>query len=133
MVMTKNASRPLLLVIAAAALGVAVACDRDPLLAPVASTISLTAETSLLRPGESTALTAVVTEEAGTAVHDGTVVRFLSTLGRVEPETAKTEDGVAKARFIAGGVLGTARVTASSGAAESGVDLPNTLDIVIEN
>ena len=133
MVMRKNARRPLLPVIVIMVVAVAAACDRDPLLAPIASTISLSAETSLLRPGESTELTAVVTDEAGTAVHDGTVVRFLSTLGRVDPETAKTEDGVAKARFIAGGVLGTARVTAISGAAEPGVDVPNTFDIVIEN
>lgn len=129
--MTKKISRSLWLCIAT--LAVVPACDRDPLLAPVASTIGLTAQTTLLRPGESTELTAVVTEEAGTAVHDGTTVRFLSTLGRVDPETAKTEDGVAKATFTAGNVLGTARITALSGAAEPNVDLPNVFDIVIEN
>lgn len=129
--MTKNFRRPLLLsIVAVAALA---ACDRDPLVAPVASTIGLTAQTTLLRPGESTELTAVVTEEAGTAVHDGTEVRFLATLGRVDPERAKTEDGVAKARFTAGNVLGTARITALSGAAEPNVDLPNVFDIIIEN
>ena len=129
--MTKMTSRSLWLCIAA--LAVVPACDRDPLLAPVASTISLTAQTTLLRPGESTQLTAVVTEEAGTAVHDGTTVRFLSTLGSVAPETAKTEDGVAKATFTAGGILGTARITAVSGGAEPDPDVPNTFDIVIEN
>jgi hypothetical protein len=131
MVMTKNFRRPLLMCIAAVA--TFAACDRDPLVAPVASTIGLTAQTTLLRPGESTELTAIVTEEAGTAVHNGTEVRFLATLGRVEPERAKTEDGVAKATFTAGNILGTARITALSGAAEPNVDLPNIFDIVIEN
>ena len=129
--MTKNTSCCLLFCVAIAAAGAA--CDRDPLVAPVASTIGLSAETTLLRPGESTELTAIVTEEAGTAVHDGTVVRFVATLGRVDPQEAKTKDGVAKATFTAGGVLGTARITALSGAAEPNVDLPNTFDIVIEN
>jgi hypothetical protein len=129
--MTKHTSRYLLCLLAVVATGVA--CDRDPLVAPVASTIGLSAETTLLRPGESTELTAIVTEEAGTAVHDGTVVRFVATLGRVEPQESKTKDGVAKATFTAGNILGTARITALSGAAEPNVDLPNTFDIVIEN
>lgn len=129
--MTKNTTRSLMLSIAIAATGIA--CDRDSLVAPVASTIGLSAQTTLLRPGESTELTAIVTEEAGTPVHDGTTVRFLSTLGRVDPERARTEDGVAKATFTAGNVLGTARITAISGAAEPNVDLPNTFDILIAN
>ena len=129
--MKKNTSRYLLFALAITATGAA--CDRDPLVAPVASTIGLSAETTLLRPGESTELMAIVTEEVGTAVHDGTVVRFVATLGRVEPQESKTKDGVARATFTAGNVLGTARITALSGAAEPNVDLPNTFDIVIEN
>ena len=129
--MTKNNSRCLMLFIAAV---VAVAaCDRDPLLAPIASTISITSKATVLRPGESTEVTAIVIEEAGTAVHDGTVVRFSATLGAVEPEEAKTKDGVAKATFTAGGATGTAQVIATSGAAESDDDLPNFIDITIVN
>ena len=129
--MTKNNSRCLMLFIAAV---VAVAaCDRDPLLAPIASTISITSKATVLRPGESTEVSAIVIEEAGTAVHDGTVVRFSATLGQVEPEEAKTKDGVAKATFTAGGATGTAQVIAVSGAAESDADLPNFIDITIVN
>lgn len=128
--MAKNTSRFLLLLIVTVA---AAACDRDPLLAPVASTISITAQTTTLRPGESTELTAIVIEEAGTPVHDGTVVRFSASLGRVDPEQAKTDEGIAKATFTAGSALGTARVVAISGAAEPGADLPNAIDIVIAN
>jgi hypothetical protein len=115
MVMKRYIARCLslvLLVIAATA-----ACDSSPLTAPVASTISISALDTTLLPGGSTEVTAVVIEEAGTAVHDGTQVRFTSTLGRVEPETVTTGDGVARATFRAGATAGTARVTASSGAA----------------
>jgi hypothetical protein len=131
MVMTKNTA-PFLLVCILAVAAFA-ACDRDPLLAPVASTISITAKTTTLRPGESTELTAIVIEEAGTPVHDGTLVRFSATLGSVEPEQAKTDDGIARATFTAGSALGTARIVAISGAAEPGTDIPNTIDIVIAN
>jgi hypothetical protein len=130
MVMTKNNSRCLMLFIVAV---VAVAACGDPLLAPIASTISITSKATVLRPGESTEVTAIVIEEAGTAVHDGTVVRFSATLGSVEPETAKTDDGVAKATFTAGGATGTAQVIATSGGAESDADLPNVIDITIVN
>jgi len=114
-----------LLVIAATA-----ACDSTPLTAPVASTISISALDTKVLPGGSTEVTAVVIEEAGTPVHDGTQVRFTATLGRVEPETATTHDGVARATFTAGSTAGTAKVTASSGAAAAG-DLGNVVEITV--
>ena len=128
--MIKNARRLLFVIVPVVTVA---ACDRDPLMAPVASTISLTAQTTTLRPGESTELTAIVIEEAGTTVHDGTVVRFSSTLGSVSPEQARTDEGIAKTTFTAGAAAGTARVVALSGAAEPGPDVPNTIEIVIAN
>ena len=106
------------------------ACDRDPLVAPVASTISVSATDTKVPPGGSTDVFAVVVEEAGTPVHNGTVVRFSTTLGRVEPETATTRDGVARATFTAGSTTGTAKVTASSGAAAAS-DLGNVVEITV--
>jgi hypothetical protein len=106
------------------------ACDFDPLVAPVASTISVSATETALSPGGSTDVFAVVVEEAGTPVHNGTVVRFSSTLGRVEPEEATTRDGVARATFTAGSTTGTATVTASSGAATAS-DLGNVVEITV--
>jgi len=103
----------------------------DPLVAPIASTISINAEITVLRPGESTPITAWVTEEAGTPVHDGTVVKFFGTLGVVDPPEVKTKNGVAQATFTAGNVLGVGNVVATSGAAESGPEIPNTVDIEI--
>ena len=107
------------------------ACDFDPLVAPVASTISVSATETTVPPGGSTDVFAVVVEEAGTPVHNGTVVRFSSTLGRVEPEEATTRDGVARARFTAGSTAGTAKVTASSGAATAATELGSVVEITI--
>ena len=106
------------------------ACSFDPLVAPVASTISVSATDTKVAPGGSTNVFAVVVEEAGTPVHNGTVVRFSSTLGRVEPEEATTRDGVARATFTAGSTTGTAKVTASSGAATAS-DVGNVVEITI--
>ena len=112
------------------AIAATAACDSSPLMAPVASTISISALDTKVLPGGSTEVTAVVIEEAGTPVHDGTQVRFTATLGRVEPETATTHDGVARATFTAGSTTGTAKVTASSGAAAAG-DLGNVVEITV--
>lgn len=106
------------------------ACNSSPLTAPVASTISISALDTKVLPGGSTEVTAVVIEEAGTPVHDGTQVRFTATLGRVEPETVTTRDGVARATFTAGSTAGTAKVTASSGAAAAS-ELGNIVEITV--
>ena len=126
MVMTNTvARRSLLIMLSVAATG----CD--PLVAPVASTISISAAVTALPVGGTTEVAAYVVEEAGTLVHDGTVVRFSATLGRVEPEEAETKSGIARATFIAGSTPGTAQVTATSGRAESAEDPPNVVEIVI--
>ena len=126
--MKRFASRYLSFVLLATA--ATAACDRDPLVAPVASTITLSATDTKVLPGGSTEVFAVVIEEAGTPVHNGTVVRFTTTLGRVEPETATTRDGVARTTFTAGSATGTAKVTASSGAAGAS-ELGNVVEITI--
>jgi hypothetical protein len=128
MVMKRYIARSLSLVVLVMA--ATAACDSTPLTAPVASTISISALDTKVLPGGSTEVTAVVIEEAGTPVHDGTQVRFTATLGRVEPETATTRDGVARATFTAGSTTGTAKVTASSGAAVAG-DLGNVVEITV--
>jgi hypothetical protein len=130
MVMKTNARRCLLLI--AASLAVAT-CKSSPLVAPIASTIAIAAESTTLRIGESTTVEALVVEEAGTLVHDGTVVTFSATLGSVDPREAKTSDGIARTTFTAGNTAGTARVTATSGLAESDEGQPNEIEIVISN
>jgi hypothetical protein len=98
----------------------AIACEKVPLLAPTESTIAVAADTLTLAPGGRTQITATVMEQGGTAVQNGTLVRFSATLGRVEPAEVETRGGVAVSTFIAGTASGTAQVRAASGAASGG-------------
>lgn len=57
------------------------------------------------------------TSGAGTPVQNGTLVSFTTTIGRIEPREARTQNGEVRVRFIAGGQSGTATITAYSGGA----------------
>ena len=63
----------------------ATACDKVPLTAPSESTITLFATATSVSATGSTDIVATVIEQAGTAVQNGTVVSFTTTLGRIEP------------------------------------------------
>ena len=69
-------------------------------------------------PGTTTpGTTATSTPGAGTPVHNGTVVTFTTTIGRIEPSEARTDNGQVRVTFFAGGQSGTAVITAFSGGA----------------
>jgi hypothetical protein len=104
----------------AAACVLASGCDRAALLAPTNSRITLTASNRVLPTGGSTSLTATVLENSGSPVPNGTTVRFLTTLGRVDPVEAQTSNGVAVATFFAGDASGVAEIQAISGLASGG-------------
>src|SRR5688500_19935709 len=89
-------------------------CEQVPLLAPSASTISVSASTSTLAIGGSTEVTALVSESSGKPVQYGTLVRFTTTLGRVEPVECETRGGVATTTFVAGNASGIAGGRATS-------------------
>jgi len=95
-------------------------CDKAPLLAPTSSTISVAAPTRVLPLGGSTEISAYVIEQAGTAVQNGTSVRFTTTLGRVDPVDVETHNGMATTTFFAGDISGVAEVRATSGNAGTG-------------
>lgn len=59
------------------------------------------------------------TAAAGTPVHNGTVITFTTTLGRIEPVEARTHNGQATVRLFASGNSGVASVRAFSGGASS--------------
>jgi hypothetical protein len=116
------------------------ACDRVPLFAPSGSTVSLVASANSLEVNGSAEITAFVIEGGfsapasptapgevapgvGTPVHDGTLVVFSTTLGRLDPTEAETKDGHATVRLVGDGRSGTAVVTAFSGAATSTLEL----------
>jgi hypothetical protein len=59
------------------------------------------------------------TPGTGTPVHNGTVITFTTTLGRIEPVEARTHNGQASVRLTSTGQSGTATVVAFSGGARS--------------
>ena len=95
------------------------ACESVPLVAPTRSTVRLVVADTSVANGGSTAVTATVTEAAGTPVHDGTVVTFSTTLGAIHPTEAPTARGQARVIFTAGNESGTADILAWSGDAVS--------------
>lgn len=102
-----------------AAFVLAAACDKVPLLAPNESTVTLTVNTTTLPLNGTAELTASVIEPAGTPAHNGTLVTFTSSVGVIEPRDARTEGGIARAIFHAGGQSATAVINAFSGAARA--------------
>ena len=96
------------------------ACDRVPLTAPTESTIQLFSTAPSVPLNGSIDLVATITEKAGTPVPDGTLVSFVTTLGRVDPSETRTTNGKATTKLMAGTQSGTATVTAFSGAATGG-------------
>ena len=106
-------------------------CDKAQLLAPTKSTISVSAPTRVLPSNGTTPITATVMEEAGTPVHNGTTVRFTTSLGRVDPVEVQTTNGIAITTFFAGPNSGKATISAMSGAASGGTTNLNSIEITI--
>lgn len=106
-------------------------CDKAQLLAPTRSTITISAGAVVLPPNGTTEITAVVTEEAGTPVQNGTTVRFSATVGRVDPVESQTRNGVAITTFFAENSSGIAVVRAISGAGSGGESGTNRVEITV--
>jgi hypothetical protein len=115
------------------------ACDKVPLVAPAGTVITLVSSTNVLPINGSTDLVAVLIESgttgtgtggattpsAGTAVHNGTLVTFTTSLGKIEPAEARTHNGRVTVKLTADGRSGSAKITAFSGSASK------TLDVII--
>ena len=116
---------PTLTLAAVVALG-AVACDKVPLTAPAGTEITLVSSTNVLPVNGSTELVAVLIEAeggAGTPVHNGTLVNFTTSLGRIEPAEARTVNGRVTVVLRADGRSGIAVVTAFSGSATQTLEI----------
>ena len=75
-------------------------CTGVPLTAPSNASITLRANPTVIPAnGGVSVITAVVIEPAGTPVPNGTIVFFVSDLGRVDSE-AKTKDGIARVYLV---------------------------------
>jgi hypothetical protein len=104
-----------------------IACDKMPLSAPTESTITLYASSTTVGLNGSVDITATVIESAGTPVQNGTVVTFTTTLGTIDPNEARTNNGKATVKLLAGTKSGTAEVRAFSGGISSGDPLTVTV------
>lgn len=93
------------------------ACQKVALLAPTESTVTVFAADQVLQINGSTQITASVIEQAGTQVHDGTLVTFTTNLGRLSSPDAQTRGGSATVTFEAGSKSGIAEIRAYSGSA----------------
>lgn len=104
---------------ALACLGVgAISCDKLPLLAPSAATITLTTNSSIVQSNGTAEMRATVLESGGTPVQNGTTVSFTTNLGTLSPQDARTVNGVATVQFVANGASGIAEIQAASGGAK---------------
>lgn len=142
--LTRPLRRASLVIVFGAAALAASACDKMPLVAPTGTVITLFANNTVLPIDGSIEITAVAIEAGsapstgtgtgtgtgtstsagataaqGTPVHNGTVLTFTTTLGRIEPQEARTHNGQATVRLFAGGASGVATVRAFSGGAAS--------------
>jgi hypothetical protein len=124
---TRGHWRPAAAALALCLAAAATSCDKMPLAAPTDSVITLFANSTTVGFNGSIEITATVIESAGTPVQNGTVVNFTTTLGTIEPNEARTNNGKATVRFLAGTRSGTAEVRAFSGGASSGDPLSVTV------
>ena len=140
---TRRRAGAALLIFGSLLAAIGAACDKVPLLAPSGSVITIFATATTVPVNGSVEIVATVIENgttstpstpaqpgqpaqpttptstpgAGTPVHNGTVVSFTTTLGRIEPREARTQNGEVRVRFFADGQSGLATITAFSGGA----------------
>lgn len=95
-------------------------CDSVPFTAPSGSSIVLIANPEHIDvdTGQST-ITAIVTEEDGKPVSDGTSIYFSSNIGKLEHQKLETKNGICTNVFYADSIAGEAHIRAHSGAATS--------------
>ena len=102
-------------VVAVAMLLPAAGCHKTPLLAPTDSVITLSINPPVLPLNGTAEIIATVIEQGGTAVQNGTLVIFTTSLGAIDPREARTSNGIVTVRLNAGTQSGVATVSAVSG------------------
>jgi hypothetical protein len=100
----------------AVGLVVAVSCNPVIMVAPPGSSIvGIWANPDFVPAhGGVSEIAVLIMEQTGVPVSDGTVVQFFTNLGRVE-EQGRTNDGVARVKFVSDSRSGRAQITAFSG------------------
>lgn len=105
--------------LALAAMAATGGCEQALQVAPSSSVLVLTAPTAAVGLNTPVTITATLTDSAGKAVADGTLVTFSSSLGQLHPIDARSANGRATTVLNTGNSSGLATVTAVSGGASS--------------
>lgn len=100
-----------------ASLVTAAGCDKASPVAPVGSVLTISANPAQIAPLGASNITVVARKETGVPVNPGTEIILSATLGTIEPSVRTDDLGVARATLTGDGRIGTASVTALSGAA----------------
>lgn len=112
------------------------ACDKVPLLAPTGTVITIIPTSTTVALNSQMPIVATVIEHGaasggsgtgststastgGTPVQNGTLITFTTTIGRIEPAQARTNNGQVTVMLITGNESGTPTITAYSGGATS--------------
>jgi hypothetical protein len=92
-------------------------CDKATPVAPGDSGLDISANPTRIEIDSASTITVIARKADGNPVNEGTEINLATTLGQVEAVIVTNDRGVATGTLIGGGEVGTATVTASSGAA----------------
>ena len=102
-------------------------CDKASPVAPEGTTLTLSASPAEISAANGGSIITVVARKAnGQPVTPGTRIRFSTTLGTIDPVVETDRSGVAEATLRGDGRLGTAHITASTGAVRT-----DPMDVII--
>lgn len=90
--------------------------NKDTLLAPTDSFISLRSDASFVATNTTTTISIELKKLDGTPAPDGTEVVVQATAGELDQQKVRMRNGSASVQYRSGTATGTARITASSGA-----------------
>lgn len=114
------------LLLPAAILMMAAACQEGTPVSPSGTTLRISAQPTRIAKNGVAQITLQALRGNGNPVNPGTEIRLSTTVGEVDEVIHTDADGVARAELSGAGQVGTATVTAHSGAVE-----PVTVDVAI--
>ncbi len=96
----------------------------------IVSDVNVSANPSVVAPGDTSAITTSVVLNTGHPAPDGTAVSFITSCGTITP-FAQTTGGVAEAEFTGSSTEGTCTITATSVGVSDTVDVLVTTDLTV--
>jgi hypothetical protein len=98
--------------------GFALGCEEGTPVSPADALLRISAQPTRIGASGTSTITVQALRGNGNPVNPGTEVRLSTTIGRIDPVAYTDDDGVARATLRGDGRVGTATVTAYSGAVE---------------